>query len=683
MIKEIVDIGRVSNKLGSVFTFKGLPEFYVEVVLEWNGDEFQIISNSKPIEISDSELYLNYGMLRGKSGSNIFILPSSFILNITCDYSKIKQLETELQEIDDTKKYKKVDKQYKSELKKFKTDKDNFEKQVTSGEKVLDKFFEELQKEKLNICKDDIVTLLETRDFKTKKEKAEYKKILTAQCNSKYKKGRNHRLLQYLKDISKTIFNNSDKLIEIADGCKKYIVEKTEQKNIEKIPIILKVKNGKKPHFIHEKYSLFNLYERLVFNNSAQKLKVEIEEKCNIYNTKNRLFAPKSSFYYAYSLDKVNVYPNLNKQESSNIFNLSKQAYLDFIRGRTFLETYNSFYFMRLNCYITATSLNDHSLKEFQNEVRESKSNLEGLINLVDKNISNRFDTLLNFYFFEPTKTGNNIVEYIKDIIPSKLVQALKLSDNLRGFYQSKFNKENFKFSWQQHIYSLYHKDTHKKFRTSLFRQIALGDRVNLDRLLLVMNKNMQYSISKSEESKDKYYYGTVIKHLMFLNWLDKLNKGEVKRMNTDEKNREFFVGITYEERLSYFLDNGNLVKESPSMKLGVCIGLTLNILSWSINGYDKKTLAFVGKRIERNNLSSVQAFANEIFAKTKFHEFEGLQSINIQLATHQMLYMDNSSFNKDEFIFGLFLGSELYKNVKSEKDPTVPTEEETNDEQN
>lgn len=671
MIKEIVDIGRVSNRLGSVFTFKGLPEFYVEVVLEWDGKDFKFIPNAKPQEISDTELYLDYGLFRGKSGSNIFILPSSFILNLTCDYSKLKDFAKQLETIEDGKKYKKVEKQYKTEFKKFKSDKDTFEKQVNSGEKVLEKFFEEFRKEKLNICKDEVNILVGKQDFKTKKEKSEYKKLLISKCNSKYNIVKNHRLLNYLQNILKSLLNSSEEVIKISDICKKYITSTSDNKGIERIPIILKIKNKdeKNSHFIHNKYSIFNLYEKLVFNNSAQKLKINTKEICNIYHTKDTLFAPKSSFYYAYSLDKVNVYPNLNKQETLNIFNLSKQAYIDFMNGRTFLETYNSFYFMRLNCYITATSLSDGSLKEFQMDTKESNSKLDGLIDLIDKNLSNRFDILLNFYFFEPTKTGNNIVEYIKDIIPSQLVQIVKLSNYLTKSYQKKFNRNKFQFNWQQHIYNIYHKDTHKKYRTSLFRQIALGDRVDLDRLILTIDENMQYSISKDENNKDKYYYGTVIKHLMFLNWLDKINKGEVK-MSRDEKDKEFFVGNTYEERLSYFLENGNLVKESSSIKVGVCVGLSIQILSWSIVDYDKKNLAFVGKKIERNSINSVQTFLNQIFEKAKIHSTSNLQDINIKFATLELLNLNDNSFNKDEFVFGLFLGNEIYSNVKSLKDP-------------
>jgi hypothetical protein len=689
MIKEIVAIGRVSNRLGSVFTFKGLPEFYVEVVLEWDGKDFRFIPNHKPQEISDKEEYLNYGLFRGKSGSNIFILPSSFLVNITCDYSWLKGFEKQLETIKDEKKYKKIEKQYKIEFKRFKVDKDAFAKQINSGKKVLENFFEEFRKEKLSLCKDRVANLLEEQTFKTKKEKAEYKKVLTAKCQNKYKKGRSLRLLNYLQKISKLLLENSDKIIEIADGCKKYIVAQSDNKKIEKIPIILRLKNSsdEKNYFLYEKYSIFNIYEKIIFDNSAEKLMVNKEHQmgvCNIYNKEDKLFSPKSGFYYSYSLDKINVYPNLNKQETLNIFNLSRRAYIDFIIGRTFLEIHNNFYFMGINSYITATSLNDESLKEFQKDVKGSKSDLSGLLNLIDKNLLNRCDILLNFYFFEPTKTGNNIVEYIKDIVPSQLVQTIKLSNSLTEFYREKFNRDKFKFNWQQHIYNIYHKDTHKKFRTSLFRKIALGDEINLNRLMLIMNENMQYGINKKYTKgikKGQYLYIPIIENLVFIDWLNKINKGEIK-MSKDEKEEEFFVGKSYEERLQYFLENGNLVKNSSSMKMGVCLGLAIKILSWSIPNYGKKSLSFVGKKIERNGLNSVQVFVNEVFAKTKFHEYESLQSINTKLATQEMLYLDDNSFNKDEFIFGLFLGNELYSNVKSEKDP-IPEDQEERGEDN
>ncbi|WP_024786926.1 hypothetical protein [Lebetimonas sp. JH369] len=88
MIKEIIDIGRVSNRLGSVFTFKGLPEYYVEIILEWNGKDFKYndekskirhLSEDKDYDKLGNELYLKYGVHRGKKIKIIYIFPSSFI----------------------------------------------------------------------------------------------------------------------------------------------------------------------------------------------------------------------------------------------------------------------------------------------------------------------------------------------------------------------------------------------------------------------------------------------------------------------------------------------------------------------------------------------------------------------------------------------------------------------------
>ncbi|WP_024791708.1 hypothetical protein [Lebetimonas sp. JS138] len=644
MIKEIIDIGRVSNRLGSVFTFKGLPEYYVEIILEWNGKDFKYndekskirhLSEDKDYDKLGNELYLKYGVHRGKKSNILYIFPSSFIYE-----NKEKTLEQIINFLVMETKYHKVYEEIK--------------KNYFKGKKVS-------KKDADRIIYPEIIKMLIDNKIPFYP-----------------------RITKYFK----AILSNIDKIDELANLAKSKIKSelkgKIETKTInelcKKIPIIITIQKNNKQMYFYKHSLLFKVFENIEFNNSAKLIKKKNSSNCNIYTNKKAKAYPSGGFYYPFSTDKNNVKYNLKDDE--NLFLLSKEAYIDFMIGRTFLETHNNFYFMGLYSYITATSLNDNVLKSFQNDIKESKSNLDGLINLIDKNISNpnRFDILLNFYFWEPAKTGGGkeIIEFVKDIIPSQLVLKIKLFEKLKDSYKTKFNK-TLNIKWQQHIYNIFYKDSNKKFRTSLFRKIALGDKIDINRLMIVMNENMQYSISKSEDSKDKYYYGTVIKHLLFLNWINEINKGEIK-MNNDEKSIDFFVGQTYEEKLTYFLNNANLVKDSPSMKLGVCVGLSLQILSWSINGYDKKILSFVGKRIERNNLNSVEAFMNEIFAKTKFHEYEGLQSINIKLATMQMIHLTNVTFNKDEFIFGLFLGNELYNNVKSEQDSNPQNEGENNE---
>ncbi len=599
MIKEIVDIGRVSNKLGSVFTFKDLPKFYVEVILEWDGKEFTFIPNETIKYIEDTEKYLEFGVHRGKKGSTLYFFPTSFIV---------------------TKK-------------ELTTDKTKLLKKFQDGQKAIIAFI--------------------------KDEKDKEKKV-------------------FLEKKSSCLIDNINSILELASmGLDRanQDKEKNERKD-ESIAIVVKLKSDIKI----DNDTIFAIFQSIEFYNTANileqgagKTKAHTMGNCNVTQQNDLLYYPSGSFYYPFSTDKVNVKYNL--KDDKNLFALSKEAYINFMTGTTFLESNNRFYFMGLNSYITASCLNDEVLKEFQKYTKEAQSNFDGLLNLVSKFFQNRNELLLNFYFNEPTKTGNNIVEYIKDVIPSTLIRNVKLFKEYKEFYAQEFNRKLDKYSWQQHIYHIFYKDGYRKMRTALFRKIALNDKIDAPQVMLFLNEKMQYGISKKEDDKQRYYSGDVVKHYIFLCWISKINKGE-STMNEQEK-QEVFVGKSYEEKLTYFLQNCNLVKDSSSMKIGACIGLAIKILSWSINNYDKKALAFVGKRIERNNLNSVQIFMNEIFAKTKFHEFEGLQSINIKLSTQELLKLDDKRFNKDEFIFGLFLGNELYNNVKSDKDPTPPTNEE------
>jgi hypothetical protein len=150
----------------------------------------------------------------------------------------------------------------------------------------------------------------------------------------------------------------------------------------------------------------------------------------------------------------------------------------------------------------------------------------------------------------------------------------------------------------------------------------------------------------KSEKS------GFYLSYYLLLIWL----KGE---------NVKEIIGNNYEERLDYVLENFDFIKNSDSAKIGVCIGLILKMLSFSINDYDKKVLAFVSKKIGRDKKSLLK-FINPIFEKAKLHQKSDKVDINIQKAT---FYISNlKDFDKEEFIFGLFLGDELWKYLKGEE---------------
>ncbi len=606
MLKEIIDIGRVSSNLASVFTFKGLSKYYAEIILKWDGKNFKFKPNNIQY-VDDIEKYLHLGVHRGKKGSTLYFLPTSFIVT-----------KTELKEFKEFKKDKKDKKDKNKLLKKFK-----------DGLKAIESTYE-LKNEKVQ------------KDF--------------------------------LSKLTNAIIENIDSILELAELG---LLESNKDKNreIENIAVVIKIEDGSSIYYISQDKNIFQKFEQIEFSNIAKEMydgsgksKKQAIGMCNILNIQSELYYPNGSFYYPYSTDKVNVRYGLI--DDKNLFLLSKQAFIYFMVGKTYLESFNEFYFMGMKSYITATTLNDEALQDFQGKVKKSKNDFDGFIQFARKMSKKENDILLNIYFFEPTKTGNNIIELVKDILPSRLSEIEELFGDLKYFFENQFDYSFSKLSWQYHIYQIYHKDGHKKFRTSLFRKIALNDAIVADRLMFIMNEKMQQDVGKNSYMLSKENY-------IFLTWIKKLTKGELEMSEEEEK--PLFQGNSYEERLTNFLATANLVKDSSSMKMGVCLGLSLRILSWSINGYDKKVLAFVGKRIERNSLNSLQILVNEVIAKTKLHGYDGLQSVNVKLLTLEMINLNDSTFNKDEFIFGLFLGNGLYRNVKSQNDPKE-TEDENNE---
>ena len=598
MIKEIVDIGRVSSDLATVFTPKGLPKDFVKVKIEYNGKDFNLLQNKTPLEsIVYQSDYISYGVHRGKKGSTLYFFPTSFIVSqkeVKSDKKKlVKKLDTGIKEI----------------LKVYKKDDEN---------------------------------------------------------------------INFIKKLSSFLIEHIDKVLEYCDdGFKKIESEKYDRK-YENIAVILEIKENDEYYYISQKKELVDIFKEVEFLNIAKPLesgsgkeKTQIESRCNILGIEDKLYYPSGGFYYPFSTDKSNVKYNLNDEK--NLFTLSKQAHLYFMSGKTFLESFHEFYFMGLRAYITITALDDDILKKFNKFIIDANNDLKSLLHLIAKveNPQDRRKALLNFYFFEPASTGGGkeILEFIKDVIPTTLISNVKTFDSIKNYFERKtsFNREFNNFFWQRQIHNIFYKENHKKFRTALFKKIALNDNIELLNLYYYVNTKMEYGINKDESDKYRYFSNDAIRNYIFLNWIDKINQGD-KNMIGYEEEKDLIIGEEYEERLSSFLNNANLVKQSPSIKIGVCMGLMIEIISWSITNYDKKILSFVSKKIERNNLNSLQLFANEIFAKSQLHGFDKFQSENIRLTTMEMIKLDDNSFNKDEFIFGLFLGNELYSSIKKEK---------------
>jgi len=366
------------------------------------------------------------------------------------------------------------------------------------------------------------------------------------------------------------------------------------------------------------------------------KNKTWAEGICNILGIKDKLYYPKANFYYPFSTDKKIV--KFDLRDDKNLFLVSKKAIEYFFAGKEYLENFNRYRILKNLVYITATSYKKENIKKFEEALikddEKSFSSLVAILNRAGKRFKE--ELLINFYFHtSPAQGSKEIISYIKDIMPTYLAKLEKeyklLSQNFRDiFYNEK------EFHWLVILNIVLDEEKYKRELIEIFSNIVLNKEINFERILYLVNQKSQ---------KDRFY----LSYYLFLLWIKGAKMQEI-------------IGENYEEKLKFVIENFDLIKESDSAKIGVCVGLILKMLSFSINDYDKKVLAFVSKKLARDK-SSLLKFINPIFEKAKLHQKSSKVDINIACATEYIAKL--KEFNKEEFIFGLFLGDSIYNYLK------------------
>ena len=369
------------------------------------------------------------------------------------------------------------------------------------------------------------------------------------------------------------------------------------------------------------------------------KQKIWIEGNCNILGIKDKLFYPKANFYYPFSTDKKIV--KFDLRDDKNLFLISKKAIEYFFAGKEYLENFNRYRILNQLVFVTASAFEIEYLQKFEKMlVGESEKNYRGLVSLLDKaGYKLRENVLINFYFHtSPSQGSKEIIAYIKDVMPTFLVNIEKEYKSLKEIFEDVFETKT--LHWVGILSSVLEGDKNKRELIDIFSKIVLNKRLDFKRILFLVNQ-------KSE--RDRFY----LSFYLFLIWLKGGNVREIE-------------GNSYKERLEFVLNNFELIKNSDSAKVGVCVGLILKMLSFSINDFDKKVLAFVSKKLGRDKKSLIK-FVNPIFERAKLHQKSDKVDINIECASEIIANM--KEFDKDEFIFGLFLGDELYNYLKGESD--------------
>ena len=532
MIKEIVDLGKVSNPLASVFNMKTDTLHYVKIDIDkdFNADIFIDSFYSK-------EEFLEAGLFREKSGNKIILFPNSFIVEIDKD--------------------------------KVKTKLDFFE----NGLKLIESDF-----------------------------------------------------LKKIYEVIKRNFEDiKDLALEIAGDIKKI--------------------NKKVAAFVYFDNRAIYEYENLFEKFKDVKISLYFKPYgkkgiCNILGVEDELFYPKANFYYPFSVDKKIV--KFDLRDEKNLFLISKKAIEYFFAGKEYLESFNRYKILGHFVFITATSFDLENVKEFEKLIikSEEERNLKSLINLFNKaGAKLKQNILINFYFHtSPAQGSKEIISYIKDVMPTYLVEIDKRYEKLLKDFRDAFGLENIRY-YTAILLDVLSEEKDKRELIEFFSKIVLNKNIDFKRVLELINKKSEKDIKKYRFRLDKY---------LFLIWLKGGSVEEIK-------------GNSYEERLDYVINNFELIKESNSAKVGVCVGLILRMLSFSINDFDKKVLAFVSRKVGRDKKSLLK-FVNPIFEKAKLHQKSSLVDLNIACASEYIAKM--KEFDKEEFIFGMFLGDELFNYI-------------------
>jgi hypothetical protein len=271
--------------------------------------------------------------------------------------------------------------------------------------------------------------------------------------------------------------------------------------------------------------------------------------------------------------------------------------------------------------------------------------------------------------------------------MPSYLVGLELLFEEINSNdFQWVFNKKG--AHWTYTLSSILEGEGNRRELLKHFGHIVLGEPVQFRRILFLINRKSEELIRKlqgergrrrKEEKRWDKTPSFPLHYYLLLIWLKQRGEmGKEETINFSEGAEMGHIpeieGNSYQERLENVLSRFPLLKDNPSAQIGVCVGLILKMLSFSINDFDKKVLAFASKKLGRD-LNSLLKFVNPIFERAKLHQKSIKVDINIACATQRIARLEE--FDKEWFIFGLFFGNALYKYLKGEEDEHHGAEDE------
>ncbi|PTD94870.1 hypothetical protein C9439_00065 [archaeon SCG-AAA382B04] len=398
---------------------------------------------------------------------------------------------------------------------------------------------------------------------------------------------------------------------------------------------------------------------------------------CSFCGKEEDLFSPtKATFYYSFTFDQKSGFYGLNEDNIKKQLIICDDCFGDFIKGKKFMESYlqNSIlgvkYFSLLN--LNENKNYDKLLESFKNQYFSKIYSSEDLRELRER-LNKRYYLLMDLaslgdkeeigmdLFFYVYDNGIRVVKFIRDIYPSRILELLKKNDKIFGFSFNGYLIDLFS-SNRNEDYDLLIKE-----RIDLFEKILLDIPINYDQLQERFINKVSYKLRNQLPNEYKAS-NFAMSHIRFLELISRLNCNlfsDLISIKFEEngadivmnKFNEEIKGESGLEKMENFILENKFFAETPEIRNGIPLGVTIARLSYEINNYEKRMLGYARKRID--DRESLRKYINEVEEKATIHEILN-QPVVSSLFNNIGELFEREDFSKNDFIFGMFIGYSL-----------------------
>jgi len=507
------------------------------------------------------------------------------------------------------------------------------------------------------------------------------------------------KVKQFLENFYSFLLKNNSQFLKKTYKENKNFIKDLTKREIENVIFVFRfskdiinkydisTENERKYYNIGDLKEIIDLFISFIPLEGSEKVNDQAS-RCSFCDNTDNLFSPNlATFYYSFTFDQKSAFYGLNGENISKQLIICNDCLTNLSKGKKYMQSYLQNSILGLNYFSLFDVVGKgKNLSKFLNYVKTKEiSQIYTNKNMEEKRAnleeSNRFlmdigtvgkgsDVAVDLFFYE-YDNGYRLIKLIKDIHPSRILDLLIENENV-GSFSFNIYLINLFSSNNDEDYDLIAKE-----RISLFEKILLEIPINYDSLTERFIQKVVYDLRNQE--KDEFKASNLTQnHIRFLEFLSRLDcelySNEIEPFSEKEgvcidmiEPEEKIEGESGLEKMENFISKNEFFSDTPEIRAGIPLGVTIARLSYNINNYEKRMLGYANKRI--NDIDSLKKYTNEIQEKAVMHGIANQPIVSSFFEKVGKIF-DKDNFSKDNFIFGMFIGYSLankFTNPKKE----------------